>query len=115
MGSKIVYSSGIGRICPGCGWPAADCQCSKPGAQEAEVPARITAKLRLEKAGRGGKSVTVIDGLPQNTDFLAELAGALKKSCGTGGTVRTGAIELNGDVRERIRPLLTARGYTVKG
>ena len=60
-------------------------------------------------------NVTVIDGLPQNAEFLAELAGALKKSCGTGGTVRTGAVELNGDVRERIRPLLAARGFTVKG
>ncbi|MEQ1834042.1 MAG: stress response translation initiation inhibitor YciH [Candidatus Eisenbacteria bacterium] len=115
MSSKVVYSTGIGRICPGCGWPAVDCRCSKPGTQNAEVHGPITARLRLEKAGRGGKAVTVIDSLPQNTDFLAELAGALKKACGTGGTVRTGAVELNGDVRERVRPLLTARGYKVKG
>lgn len=57
----------------------------------------------------------MVDGLPQNTEFLTALAAALKKACGTGGTVRTGAIELNGDVRERIRPLLVARGHTVKG
>ena len=115
MSSKVVYSSGVGRICPGCGWPAIDCKCSKPGTQNAEVHKHVTANLRLEKAGRGGKSVTVVDGLPQNADFLAELAGALKRACGTGGTTRVGAIELNGDVRERIRPLLAARGYTVKG
>lgn len=115
MSSKVVYSSGVGRICPGCGWPAIDCKCSKPGTQNAEVHKHVTAKLRLEKAGRGGKSVTVVDGLPQNADFLAELAGALKKACGTGGTTRIGAIELNGDVRLRIRPLLAARGYIVKG
>mgnify|MGYP001171348461 CR=1 FL=1 len=115
MSSKIVYSTGVGRICPGCGWPAVDCRCLKPGQQNAEVPARITAKLRIEKQGRGGKVVTVIDGLPQNTEFLAELAAALKKACGTGGTVRPGAVELAGDVRERVRPLLAARGYAVKG
>lgn len=114
-GPRIVYSTGVGRICAGCGWPAADCKCSKPGAQDGEVHTHVTAKLRLEKQGRGGKSVTVIDGLPQNTQFLTELAAALKRACGTGGTVRTGAIELNGDVRDRIRPLLAARGHTVKG
>ena len=115
MSARIVYSTGKGRICPDCGWPAADCKCSRAGDQTEEVHKRITAKLRLEKQGRGGKSVTVIDGLPHNTDFLEELAGSLKRSCGTGGTVRSGAVELNGDVRERIRPLLSARGYTVKG
>jgi translation initiation factor 1 len=115
MRPRIVYSTGVGRICPGCGWPEAECKCSKPGQQNAEVPARVTAKLRLEKQGRGGKSVTVVDGLPQNETFLAELAAVLKKACGTGGTVRTGAVELSGDVRDRIRPLLAARGYAVKG
>ena len=115
MPTRTVYSTGVGRVCPGCGWPALDCRCSKPGQQNAEVPARVTAKLRLEKQGRGGKRVTVIDGLPQNADYLAELAAALKRACGTGGTVRPGAVELAGDVRERIRPLLAARGLTVKG
>jgi translation initiation factor 1 len=115
MKDRIVYSTGVGRMCPGCGWPAKDCKCSKPGAQLSEVPAKVVAKLRMEKAGRGGKTVTVVDGLPQNEAFLSELATALKKACGTGGTVRTGAIELAGDVRERIRPLLEKRGYTVKG
>lgn len=114
-GPRIVYSTGVGRVCPGCGWPAADCKCSKPGAQQEGIHRHVTAKLRLEKHGRGGKSVTVVDGLPQNTEFLSTLAAELKKTCGTGGTVRTGAIELSGDVRERIRPLLVARGYTVKG
>ncbi len=69
----------------------------------------------MERAGRGGKLVTVIDGLPTNTTFLSELAGTLKKACGTGGTLRSGAIELAGDVRERIRPLLIARGIVLKG
>jgi translation initiation factor 1 len=115
VSDRIVYRSGIGRICPDCGWPAVDCRCSKGARAEAPIPARITAKLRLEKKGRGGKSVTVIDGLPDNAAFLEELAAALKKSCGTGGTTRPGAVELAGDVRERVRSLLAARGFVVKG
>ena len=111
----IVYRSGVGRICPGCGWPVADCRCSKGGRSDAPIPAKITARLRLEKKGRGGKTVTVIDGLPDNTAFLEELAAALKKSCGVGGTIRPGAVELAGDVADRVRPLLSARGFAVKG
>ena len=115
MRSRIVFSTGVGRVCPGCGWPAVDCRCSKPGTQAEEVPARITARLRVEKQGRSGKTVTVVDGLPRNEAFLESLASELKKRCATGGAVRTGCVELAGDVRERVRPLLVARGYTVKG
>ena len=79
------------------------------------MPAKVTAKLRLESKGRGGKTVTVVDGLPDNTPFLDDLAKALKKACATGGTVRPGAIELAGDVRDRLRRLLSARGFVVKG
>ena len=111
--SRVVYSTSQGRICPTCGWPADNCQCSR--AREAPVPQRIVAKLRMEKKGRGGKTVTVVDGLPRNAEFLTELCTVLKKSCGTGGTVADGAVELQGDHRDRLRDLLTARGYTVKG
>jgi translation initiation factor 1 len=114
VSDRVVYRSGIGRICPGCDRPAADCHCSK-GRTDAPIPSRITAKLRLEKKGRAGKSVTVIDGLPNNTAFLDELAASLRKSCGTGGTTRPGIVELAGDVRDRVRPLLAARGFVVKG
>ncbi len=79
------------------------------------MPARVTARLRVEGTGRGGKHVTVIAGLPDNEPFLEEVARALKKACATGGTVRPGSIELAGDVRARVRPLLQARGFTVKG
>ena len=115
MSSRIVYSTGAGRMCPGCGWPARDCKCSRPGVQIEAVPERIVAKLRMERSGRGGKTVTVVDGLPRNAAFLEELAGALKRACGTGGTVREGCVELAGDVRERVRPLLEKRGWIVKG
>ena len=72
---RLVYSTGVGRVCPGCGWPARDCTCSTRVA-DAPVPSRpgkIVATLRMEKKGRGGKTVTVVYGLPQNAEFLKEL------------------------------------------
>ena len=91
----------------------AECRCSSRLNQP--VPARVTASLRVEMTGRGGKTVTVIDRLPDNAPFLEELTRALKKACATGGTTRTSAIELAGDVRERARTLLKGRGIVVKG
>jgi translation initiation factor 1 len=114
MTSRVVYSTEKGRMCPRCGWPEANCQCSSRKASE-PLPSRIVAKLRMEKKGRGGKMVTVIDGLPQNDAFLKELAQELKRTCGTGGTVTDGAVELHGDLRDRLREVLGQKGFTVKG
>src|SRR5215208_5743098 len=100
MGTRIVYSTAKGRMCPRCGWPESQCACSSRTANE-PVPTRIVAKLRMEKKGRGGKMVTVVDGLPRNDEFLKELAQELKRMCGTGGTVTEDGIELHGDLRER--------------
>lgn len=71
--------------------------------------------LRLEKKGRGGKSVTVVAGLPRNAAFLGALAAELKRACGTGGTAADEAVEIQGDQRERLRPLLAAKGWLVRG
>jgi translation initiation factor 1 len=79
------------------------------------VPARVTCVLRLEKKGRSGKAVTVVAGLPRNRAFLAVLAAELKRACGTGGTAADGAVEIQGDQRERLRPLLAAKGWSVRG
>lgn len=111
---RTVYSTGKGEVCPRCGWPVHDCRCSATLAR-APIPARLVARLRLEKAGRGGKSVTVVDGLPNNAEFLKTLAAELKRVCGTGGAVRDGAVELQGDLRERLRDHLSAKGFVVKG
>ena len=105
-------------MCPICGWPADNCQCSSKRQVETPVPARpgaIVAKLRMEKKGRAGKSVTVVDGLPQNGPFLKELCQELKRACGVGGTVADGMVELQGDVRDRVRELLIKKNFTVKG
>ena len=111
--SRTVYSTASGRICPTCGWPDDNCQCSR--AREEPVPARPVAKLRLEKKSRGGKTVTVIDGLPRNTAFLKELSQELKRACGAGGSVFDTGVEVQGDMRERVRDVLLKKGFIVKG
>lgn len=113
--SRTVYSTATGGVCPTCGWPQRDCKCSSQFTRDEPLPTRIVAKLRLEKKGRGGKAVTVIYDLPGNAPFLKELAGELKRACGVGGAVAGNSVELQGDVRERIRELLAKKGWTVKG
>ena len=102
-------------MCPGCGWPERDCKCSRNAVPNDSIPGRIVAKLRMEKKGRGGKTVTVVDGLPRNAAFLKELCQELKRACGTGGAVQDGAVELQGDLRERVRDVLMKKGFVVKG
>ena len=111
--SRSVYQTGRGRLCPKCGWPADDCRCSKAG--EEKVPAKLACVLRVEKKGRGGKTVTVVANLPRNAVLLASLAAELKRACGTGGSAQEDTVEIQGDHRERLRPLLAAKGWTVRG
>ena len=59
--------------------------------------------------------MTVVYDLPRNQAFLRAAAGELKRACGTGGTVVENTVELQGDVRERVRPLLAKKGWTIKG
>jgi translation initiation factor 1 len=75
----------------------------------------VTARLRIEKKGRGGKTVTLVEGLPRNAAFLEALARDLKRACGAGGAVVEGSIELQGDLRERLREVLAKRGMLVRG
>jgi translation initiation factor 1 len=110
---RTVYSTAVGRVCPHCGWPAADCHCA--ASLDQPVPERIVVRLAIERARRGGKTVTVLDGLPRNQPFLAALASELKRACGSGGTVSEGRVEIQGDQRDKLRDLLAARGWTVKG
>ena len=112
---RVVYSTGVGKVCLGCGWPVKDCKCSSKRTLDEAVPGRIVAKLRMEKKGRGGKTVTVVYDLPNNVAFLKELAQELKRACGTGGAVAENTIELQGDLRDRIRDHLGKKGWTVKG
>ena len=69
----------------------------------------------MEKKGRGGKIVTVVYDLPDNEAFLKELAQELKRTCGTGGAVAENTVELQGDLRDRVRDYLVKKGWQVKG
>ena len=111
-GARLVYSTG-GPVCPTCGAALAACTCA--AAADEPVPVKIVATLRMEKAGRGGKTVTVVAGLPRNAAFLKTLCGELKRACGTGGAVGDGTVEIQGEARDRVRANLVARGWRVKG
>ena len=115
--ARLVYSTDVGRRCPACGWPVRDCKCSTRAADDPlpSRPGKIVAKLRMEKKGRGGKTVTVVAGLPRNAAFLTELCQELKRACGTGGTVSEDTIELQGDLRDRVREYLLKKEFVVKG
>jgi translation initiation factor 1 len=79
------------------------------------VPDKVVAKLRMEKKGRGGKTVTVIYDLPGNADFLKNLCSELKRICGCGGSTTENTIELQGELRDRVRAHLEKKGFLVKG
>jgi translation initiation factor 1 len=107
----VVYTTGLGPVCPGCRRPLADCACRRADGR----PARdATVRVSREVAGRKGKGVSVVTGLPLGPAELASLAGELKRRCGSGGTVRDGRIEIQGDHRDLLVGELSRRGYQVK-
>jgi translation initiation factor 1 len=113
--ARTIYSTAHGSVCPTCGWPVRDCKCSSRSTANATLPKRIVAKLRLEKKGRGGKSVTVVHDLPKNEAFLKQLVGELKRACGAGGAIAIDGVEIQGDLRDRVRDLLVKKGWRVRG
>jgi translation initiation factor 1 len=108
---RLVYSSDSGRICPECSRPVHTCACRTKSSQPAGDG---IVRIRRESKGRGGKTVTVISGIPLPEAGVKEVATLLKKRCGSGGTVRDGSIEIQGDHRETLLAELAARGYQVK-
>ena len=73
-----------------------------------------SVRLLIDRKGRKGKTVTLVVGLQHNPDTLREIAQVLKERCGTGGTVKEGTIELQGDQRERAKSELEKMNYKVK-
>jgi translation initiation factor 1 len=107
----LVYSTDGGRMCPGCRRPLAQCAC------RAAAPAPAgdgVVRVFFETKGRGGKGVTVVRGLGLDDAALAATARQLKAACGVGGTVKDGAVELQGEHRDRVVALLQAQGRVVK-
>ena len=109
--APLVWSSEHGRICPGCGNPAAKCSCK--GKQHRPAGDGIV-RVRRETKGRGGKTVTVVAGVPLDAAGIRALAGELRRRCGTGGTVKEGEIEIQGDHADLLVAELSGRGFTVK-
>lgn len=111
---RTVYSSARGRLCPRCRRPAADCRCRERLAAKAPPPGDGVVRVRREVQGRHGKTVTSIAGVPLGAEALRELAGELKRRCGSGGTAKDGLIEIQGEHVDTVMAELTARGYKVK-
>lgn len=98
-------------MCPGCRQPLARCACRSPAA----LPAGDgIVRVSRETKGRGGKGVTLVKGLPLDAAALAALGKHLKAACGTGGTVKDGVIELQGDHRDALVERLARDGFNVK-
>jgi translation initiation factor 1 len=110
---SIVYSTGVGRMCPGCRRPLAQCACKTAAAAAARAAA---GKVRVSRQtqSRAGKAVTLITGLALAEAQLAALARDLKRHCGSGGTVKDGAIELQGEHRDAVVAELLRRGFAAR-
>ena len=109
---SLVYSTDFGRACPGCGQPVAQCACKAKARPAGDGIVRV----RRETAGRKGKGVTAVLGLPLDEAALTALAKQLKAACGSGGTAKDGVIEIQGDHIEKIMAWLKARpeGWPLK-
>lgn len=112
-GSGSVYSTDHGRMCPGCARPLAECACRDRAAGAVPQGDGVVRVARSTK-GRKGKAVTLITGVPLAAAELADLAKRLKRRCGAGGSVKDGAIEVQGDHRDALVAALESEGYTVK-
>ncbi|MCB5161919.1 stress response translation initiation inhibitor YciH [Marinomonas algarum] len=106
---NLVYSTDQGRLCSECEAPIDDCQCRKT-----TLVGDGKVRISLETKGRKGKGVTLITGLPITEDALKVLGKKLKAQCGTGGAVKEGNIEIQGDNRQKVKVLLEKEGFTSK-
>lgn len=107
-----MYSTDAGRMCPTCRRPAAQCTCKRA------APVRPTGdgvvRVSRSSKGRGGKTVTLVAGVLLDDVALNQLSKTLKTACGSGGTVKDGVIEIQGDHRELLVRVLSAQGHVVK-
>jgi translation initiation factor 1 len=107
---RIVYSTEQGKICPGCGNPVKQCTCRKQTSPSGDGNVRVSRETK----GRKGKGVTLIKGLDMDAVTLALTSKKLKVMCGSGGTVKEGVIEIQGNHIERILDYLKKQGVKAK-
>lgn len=106
----LVFSTDAGRHCPDCRQPIDACICKQTAVPTGDGIARV----RRESKGRGGKTVTTVSGVPLALDELKELATNLKRRCGTGGSLKDGVIEIQGDHVELLLAELVKLGFKAK-
>ncbi|MEC4677251.1 MAG: translation initiation factor Sui1 [Nitrospirota bacterium] len=107
----IVYSTELGKMCPSCSKAVSDCACRHTDTSpEGDGIVRISR----ENKGRKGKGVTLIRGIPLPPQKLNPFAKRLKQACGSGGTVKAGVIEIQGDHRDQLIEILKKEGWVVK-
>lgn len=111
---RLVYSTEQGRLCPECGEAQDACICADLAERERLATLDGIVRIRRETAGRKGKGVTTISGVPLVEAELKKLLKRLKQRCGTGGALKGGVIEIQGDHRQPIQALLEAEGFRVK-
>jgi translation initiation factor 1 len=110
--TRLVYSTDAGRVCPDCRQPVLQCLCKSRSA--VSLSADGTVRVSRETKGRAGKGVTLVQGLGLEGDALTTLAKALKATCGSGGTVKDGVVEVQGDHCDKVIAWLAAKGWKVK-
>ena len=106
----LVYSTDTGRTCPGCGHPVKQCCCRKKSRQPGTTAVRVSRQTK----GRKGGTVCLITGVDLGDAELKKLAKQLKKKCGSGGTVKNGVIEIQGDHRGFLVDALIKLGFKAK-
>jgi translation initiation factor 1 len=108
--SGLVYSTETGRMCPECRQPVAACICKAKTVPTGDGVARVSRQSK----GRGGKTVTIVKGLALDAIALAALGKQLRTACGSGGTVKDGVIEIQGDHCELVMATLKKHGHDPK-
>lgn len=99
-------------MCPVCRQSLVQCACKQQHAAQPLGDGRV--RVSRETSGRGGKAVTMVRGLPLDAAALTQLGKQLKAACGTGGTVKSGVVEVQGDHADKVLALLLAQGYPAK-
>lgn len=109
---REVYSTDSGALCANCGKAMAKCVCAEE--KRTRILGDGNVKVRRETKSRGGKTVTTISGLALNITELQELLTALKRKVGTGGALKDGVIEIQGEHCDLLMKELIQRGFKPK-
>ncbi len=99
-------------MCPQCRQPMAACRCADAAKQAVRGDGQV--RVSRERAGRGGKTVTLVRGLALDEAGLAALGKKLRSACGAGGAAKDGVLEIQGDHVERVLELLAREGHTAR-